>query len=160
MTPSSDLPVHVASSNAPRYVMIVDDDEDDRLMIREAFFECAFACEILELYDGAELLDYLHRRGRYAGMQATPEPAVILLDLNMPKVDGRIALKEIKSSALLRHIPVVVLTTSNTAEDIRRSYELGASSFIHKPIRFDRLVEAMRGLGRYWFDIVELPVHR
>ena len=107
--------------------------------------------------DGEELLDYLHRRGKYSPPADTPRPGLILLDLNMPRMDGREALREIKGDASLRQIPVVVMTTSKAEEDILRSYDSGASSFISKPMSFEGLVELMKGLGRYWFEIVELP---
>jgi CheY-like chemotaxis protein len=101
-------------------------------------------------------MDYLTRSGKYARQHA-PRPGLILLDLNMPRKDGRQALSEIKSDPELRRIPVVILTTSKTEEDVLRSYDLGANSFITKPVTFDRLVEIVRTLGNYWFKIVELP---
>lgn len=102
-------------------------------------------------------MDYLNRRGKYADGNEAPRPGLILLDLNMPKKDGREALKEIKADSELRRIPVVVMTTSQAEEDIFRSYDLGASSFITKPVTFDRLVELMRTMGQYWVEFVELP---
>ena len=105
-------------------------------------------------------MDYLHRRGKYADPSQAPRPGLILLDLNMPRKDGREALREIKADPDLRTIPVVVLTTSKAEEDIVRSYTFGASSFITKPVTFDGLVEVMKTLGRYWFHIVDLPLER
>ena len=107
--------------------------------------------------DGVELLDYLRRRGAYADAESAPWPGVILLDLNMPRMDGREALEEIKRDPQLRRIPVVVMTTSAAEEDILRSYDLGAASFITKPITFEGLVAVMRGLGAYWIELVQLP---
>ena len=107
--------------------------------------------------DGEELLDYLRRRGKYADPKESPRPGLVLLDLNMPRKDGREALREIKSDPKLRDIPVVVLTTSKAEEDIARSYNLGVNSYITKPVKFSALVEVMKALGKYWFEIVELP---
>jgi CheY-like chemotaxis protein len=104
------------------------------------------------------LMDYLHRRGKFAPPNEAPRPGLILLDLNMPRKDGREALKEIKAEPELRSIPVVVLTTSKAEEDIYRTYDLGVNSFITKPVNFESLVALMRTLGKYWFEIVELPV--
>jgi CheY-like chemotaxis protein len=102
-------------------------------------------------------MDYLHRRGRYVAAQSSPRPGLILLDLNMPKKDGREALTEIKADPDLRHIPIVVLTTSRVEEDISHSYDLGVNSFIVKPSTFESLVEVVKSLAKYWFEIVELP---
>jgi CheY-like chemotaxis protein len=107
--------------------------------------------------DGDELLDYLYHRGKYADAGSSPSPGLILLDLNMPRKDGREALREIKADPDLRRIPVVVLTTSKAEEDIYRTYDLGANSFITKPVSFEGLVAVMRDIGRYWIEIVELP---
>jgi CheY-like chemotaxis protein len=108
--------------------------------------------------DGQDLMDYLRREGRYADPSVeAPRPGIILLDLNMPKKDGREALMEIKADESLRRIPVVVLTTSKDEEDVLRTYDLGVSSFITKPVTFAGLVEVMRAWSRYWFEIVELP---
>jgi CheY-like chemotaxis protein len=145
--------------NAPNPITIVlaEDDPDDRLLTQEALAESRLANDLRCVENGEELLDYLHQRGRFAAAGAAPRPGLILLDLNMPKKDGREALAEIKAHADLRQIPVVVLTTSKADEDILRTYDLGASSFITKPVTFEGLVEAMRVMGRYWFEIVELP---
>lgn len=138
-------------------IVVADDDEDDRLMVREALEEAHLANELRFVEDGEELLDYLRRQGRYAAPGAAPRPGLVLLDLNMPRKDGREALREIKADPDLRKLPVVVLTTSKADEDIRRTYDLGVNSFITKPVSFEALVEIVRTLGRYWFDIVELP---
>ncbi len=138
-------------------ILMADDDPDDRELTREALTESRLANELRFVQDGVELMDYLRHRGAYAHGASAPRPGVILLDLNMPRMDGREALREIKADPDLRAIPVVVLTTSRAEEDIARSYELGANSFISKPVTFDGLVSVMRGLGQYWFDIVALP---
>ncbi|HEY9638776.1 MAG TPA: response regulator [Coleofasciculaceae cyanobacterium] len=139
-------------------ILMADDDEDDCMLAREALTESRLANHLHFVRDGEELMDYLYRRGQYAQKSDSPRPGLILLDLNMPKKDGREALKEIKSDPNLRQIPIVVLTTSKTEEDIYRSYDLGANSFISKPLTFESLVEVIKTLGRYWFEIVELPV--
>ncbi|MUL35052.1 two-component system response regulator [Gloeocapsopsis sp. AAB1 = 1H9] len=137
---------------------MADDDEDDCMLAREAFAESRLANDLHFVPDGEELMDYLYQRGKYTAAIIAPRPGLILLDLNMPRKDGREALKEIKADPNLRQIPVVVLTTSKAEEDIYRSYDLGANSFITKPVTFASLVEVMRTIGKYWFEIVELPI--
>jgi CheY-like chemotaxis protein len=142
----------------PITILICDDDEDDRMLTRLALEDAHIANALKFVEDGEQLLDYLHQRGEYAGETGNaPRPGLILLDLNMPKLDGREALKQIKGDPGLRDIPVVVLSTSSLDEDIIRSYQLGVNSFITKPVTFTGLVEAMHVLGRYWLEIVELP---
>lgn len=136
---------------------MADDDEDDRLLVKAAFEESAMSNDVRFVEDGEELLDYLLHRNRYSEAQLAPRPSLILLDLNMPRKDGREALREIKSSPDLRAIPVVILTTSKLEEDIYRTYDLGANSFIIKPVTFEALVETVKLLGRYWFEIVQSP---
>jgi CheY-like chemotaxis protein len=143
----------------PITILVADDDADDRLMIREALIESRVANELRDVTDGEELMMYLQHRGPFADQLQYPRPGLILLDLNMPRKDGREALKEIKADPQLRQIPVVVLTTSKAEEDIYRTYDLGVSSFITKPVSFDALVDIMRTLGKYWFEIVELPAN-
>lgn len=138
-------------------ILIADDDADDRLMAKEALAECRLANPVEFVEDGVELLDYLRARGRYAARASARRPGLIILDLNMPKMDGREALREIKADPLLRRIPVVVMTTSKAEEDIYRTYDLGVNSFITKPVTFDGLVTVMRAMGTYWIEIVELP---
>jgi CheY-like chemotaxis protein len=138
-------------------ILLADDDEEDRSMTISALRERRVANEIRCVSDGAELSDYLFHRGAYANAADAPTPGMILLDLNMPKKDGREVLAEIKADADLRSIPVVVLTTSKAEEDIARTYDLGVNSFITKPVTFDGLVEAMDAFSRYWLEIVELP---
>lgn len=141
----------------PVTFLIAEDDPDDRLLIKEAFHESLVSNSINFVEDGVELLDYLHLREKYANPIDAPTPDLILLDLNMPRKDGREALAEIKMDPSLRYIPVVVLTTSKAEEDIMRSYDIGAASYITKPVTFDGLVEAIKGLGQYWVQIVRLP---
>lgn len=141
----------------PITILLADDDEDDRKLAQDALVESRLANDLHTVEDGEELMDYLLRRGKYATLADSPRPGLILLDLNMPKKDGREALREIKADPSLRQIPVVVLTTSKAEEDIYRTYDLGANSFITKPVMFESLVKVMRDLGTYWFEIVELP---
>ena len=141
----------------PVTILMADDDVDDRDFTRTAMRESRLANELRCVEDGEELLDYLYRRGRYADPKESPRPGLILLDLNMPRKDGREALREIKSDPTLRQIPVVVLTTSKTEEDILRSYDLGANCFITKPVTFEGLVDVVKVLDKHWFQIVELP---
>ena len=142
----------------PITILICDDDEDDRMLTRQAREQAHVSNSLEFVEDGEQLLDYLYQRGAYAGETGkAPRPGLILLDLNMPKMDGRDALKVIKEDPTLRDIPVVVLSTSRLDQDIVRSYQLGVNSFISKPVTFTGLVEAMNVLGRYWLEIVELP---
>lgn len=138
-------------------ILMADDDPDDRAMAREALEENRLANPLYFVEDGEALMDYLHRRNQFSAPGAAPTPGLILLDLNMPKKDGREALAEIKADPQLRHIPVVVLTTSKAEEDIFRSYDLGANSFITKPVTFEALVQYVRTLGEYWLELVALP---
>jgi CheY-like chemotaxis protein len=138
-------------------ILVADDDADDRLMIHDALKENRLANDLHFVEDGEDLMHYLHGRGKYEDRTTYPLPGLILLDLNMPRMDGREALREIKGDEHLRGIPVVVLTTSKAEEDIYRTYNLGVNSFITKPVTFDSLVVITRELGRYWFEIVELP---
>ena len=142
----------------PITILICDDDEDDRMLTQQALEDAHISNNLRFVEDGEQLLDYLYQRGGYAGETGkAPRPGLILLDLNMPKMDGREALKVIKGDKTLHDIPVVVLSTSRLDEDIVRSYQLGVNSFISKPVTFTGLVEAMNVLGRYWLEIVELP---
>lgn len=139
-------------------ILMADDDEDDCFLVEKAFKASRLCNDLRFVGDGEELMDYLYRRGAFAGEGKAPRPGLILLDLNMPKMDGREALKEVKGNPAFRDIPVVVLTTSKDEEDVLRSYDLGANSFITKPVTFEGLVEVVKSLGKYWFEIVELPV--
>jgi CheY-like chemotaxis protein len=138
-------------------ILMADDDEDDRLMTKEALEEARLKNELRFVEDGEELMNYLRHQGEYADAEKAPRPGLILLDLNMPRKDGREALKEIKADPELRRIPIIVLTTSKAEEDILRTYDLGVNSFITKPVSFDGLVEVMKSLALYWLEIVELP---
>ncbi|MDZ4047259.1 MAG: response regulator [Pseudoxanthomonas sp.] len=138
-------------------ILMAEDDADDRLMTREAFQECRLGNPLQFVSDGEELMDYLKRRGQYADVARYPMPGLILLDLNMPRKDGREALLEIKADPELRDIPVVVLTTSKAVEDVATSYCNGANSFITKPVSFAALIEVVQTLGKYWLQIVDLP---
>ncbi|HEX8237552.1 MAG TPA: response regulator [Abditibacteriaceae bacterium] len=142
----------------PITILLADDSEDDRLLTQMALDESLVVNELRTVEDGEELMEYLRRSGRYADPETSPRPGLILLDLNMPRKDGREALQEIKADPLLRRIPIVALTTSEDQEDIIRSYDLGVSSFITKPISFNSLVEVMKGFGKYWIEIVSIPV--
>ena len=138
-------------------VLMADDDPEDRMLAQDALEEARLDNELHFVTDGEELIEYLNRRGEYEELKTQPLPGLILLDLNMPRKDGREALQEIKSNPKLRHIPIVVLTTSTAEVDIVKTYDLGVNSFITKPVTFEGLVDVMRGLGRYWFSIVSLP---
>jgi CheY-like chemotaxis protein len=138
-------------------ILMAEDDPDDRLFSIEALEEAHLSNRVYFVEDGEELMDYLQCRGKYSSGKNCPIPGLILLDLNMPRKDGREALQEIKADPRLRQIPVVVLTTSKAEEDILRSYDLGVSGYITKPVTFERLIEIMKILGKYWFEIVELP---
>jgi CheY-like chemotaxis protein len=142
----------------PVTILLADDDEEDRELTRDALQDARLANEMRFAVDGQDLMDYLKREGAYADPSVdAPRPGIILLDLNMPKKDGREALAEIKADPDLRRIPIVVLTTSKDEEDVFRTYDLGVSSFITKPVTFAGLVDVMRTWTRYWFELVELP---
>jgi CheY-like chemotaxis protein len=136
---------------------MAEDDPDDRLLTEEALREAHLVNDLHFVFDGEELMDYLRNQGKFADKDDNPRPGIILLDLNMPKKDGREALQEIKDDESLRSIPVVVLTTSKAEEDILKSYDLGVSGYVTKPVTLQELIEVMKALGRYWFEIVELP---
>ena len=141
----------------PITILIADDDEDDRMLIEEAFMESKLTNDLKFVNDGIELMDYLNHSGSFADEEISPRPGLILLDLNMPRMDGREALAALKADPVLRKIPVVVLTTSRAEEDIIRTYDLGVSSYISKPVSFEGLVEVVKVLSAYWIQIVELP---
>ncbi|MEY5009451.1 MAG: hypothetical protein RLZZ253_590 [Verrucomicrobiota bacterium] len=141
----------------PITILMADDDEDDRRLTQEALEEGRLANSIRFVHHGEELIDYLRRQGAYAPPVEAPRPGLILLDLNMPRKDGRAVLGEIKQDPELRQIPVVVLTTSKADEDVYRSYDLGVNSYIVKPVTFEALVDVLQTLEKYWFEVVELP---
>jgi two-component system response regulator len=144
-------------SSLPIRILVAEDDADDRLMIKDAFEESRLGNPVDFVEDGIQLMNYLQRQGEYAELADYPYPGFILLDLNMPRKDGRTALREIKANPVLQRIPIVILTTSKAEEDIVRTYNLGVNSFICKPVTFESLVEIVKTLGRYWIEIVALP---
>lgn len=138
-------------------ILLADDDEDDRRLSIDALKKKRLANALHCVEDGEELMNYLKHRGRYSNPVDAPRPGLILLDLNMPRKDGREALAEIRADPELRRIPVVVLTTSQAEEDVLATHDLGVNSFITKPVTFDGLVKVMNTFGHYWFEIVTLP---
>jgi CheY-like chemotaxis protein len=147
----------MSSAEEVIHILMADDDPDDRLLTEKALREYRLKNGLHFVEDGEELMDYLRHRGKYADPATAPTPGLILLDLNMPKKDGREALAEIKSDPQLRKIPVVILTTSEAEEDVVRSYDLGGNSFVTKPVTFQGLAEVIKALTTYWFEIVTLP---
>jgi CheY-like chemotaxis protein len=143
--------------NVHRLILMAEDDADDRLLVKDALSECGLAENLRFVEDGEDLMDYLLHRGKHTAPDAAPRPGLILMDLNMPRKDGREVLREIRAHPELRRIPVIAFTTSRADTDISSLYDLGANSFICKPIAFDALVNVMTTLSRYWFGIVELP---
>jgi CheY-like chemotaxis protein len=138
-------------------LLVADDDEDHLLLTQEALVEGHVRHDLRTVGDGEQLLDYLLRRDVYADPAASPQPDLILLDLNMPRKSGYEALQEIKADPALRRIPIVVLTTSRAEEDVLRAYALGASAFITKPVTFERFVDAVATVGRFWLETVQRP---
>jgi len=147
----------MAREGTPITILVADDDADDRMLIQDAFEESCLQNPLDFVEDGEQLLEYLRREGKYESLKGQPYPGVILLDLNMPRMDGRTALSKIKEDPDLCRIPVIILTTSKAEEDILRTYGLGVSSFITKPVTFDRLVEVVKTIGAYLIEIVALP---
>lgn len=143
--------------STPITILMADDDPDDRALTAEALKDARLINDIRFVENGEDLLDYLHARGKYAPPAAAPRPGLILLDLNMPRKDGRTVLKELKQDPELKSIPVVVLTTSKDDEDIYRSYDLGVNSYVVKPVTFGAIVDTLQTLEKHWFQIVELP---
>jgi two-component system response regulator len=141
----------------PIIILMAEDDPDDRYLTKEALSESRIANELYFVEDGEELMKFLKRIGKYQNPADSPRPGIILLDLNMPKKDGREALKEIKSDDNLKQIPVIILTTSDAEEDVLKTYNLGANSFITKPVTFSGLLSVIKALENYWFEIVRLP---
>lgn len=144
--------------NQPKTILVAEDDLDDRQWIKEALIETNAAVKVRFVEDGEDLLDLLHHRGKYTAIPSLAYPGLILLDLNMPKKDGREALKEIKADPRLRHIPIIILTTSKAEEDVFRTYNLGANSVILKPVTYSGLIDIMRSLTQYWLEVTELPL--
>ena len=150
-------PINRSAAGQPITILMADDDEEDIELTSDALKEGRLDNGFKSVCDGEALLDYLFQRGEYAYLAGHPQPGLILLDLNMPKIDGREALRQIKAHPDLRKIPVVVLTTSKSEEDVFRTYDLGVNSFIVKPVSFTGMVRAMDALTEYWFQIVILP---
>ncbi|MFT4941250.1 MAG: CheY-like chemotaxis protein [Paraglaciecola sp.] len=146
------------SNSKPMIILMADDDEDDRMLAEDALRESRVLNELYCVQDGVELLHYLRREGKYGDKTVSPRPGIILLDLNMPRMDGREALQQIKADPVLRSIPIVILTTSTQEEDRVKGYDLGAASYMTKPVTFAGLVSLMRTLGNYWVEFVESPV--
>lgn len=135
-------------------VLLVEDNPDDVFLTKEAFKDSKFLVNLEVLMDGEKIMDYLNQKGEFSDIE---KPDLILLDLNMPKKDGRVILKEIKSHPEHRVIPVVILTTSNAQEDILASYNAHANSYIQKPIDFDQFIKVIHGIDEFWFTAVKLP---
>jgi len=144
-------------TSKPIEILIADDDAEDRMLILDALKESRLKNTVQYVENGEELLDYLLNKGKYADKKKYPTPGIILLDLNMPKKDGREALKEIKENKDLKSIPIIILTTSKAEEDIIKTYGLGVNSFITKPVTFSAMVDVTNTLKKYWLEIVELP---
>ena len=141
----------------PITILVADDDPDDRQLTKEAFEEAKLVNDLRFVEDGVELLDYLRHKGKYSDPASSPRPSILLLDLNMPRKDGRQALAELKQDPNLKMIRVIIMTTSKAEEDILRTYNLSATSYITKPVTFDALVDVVKTIGKYWLEIVELP---
>jgi CheY-like chemotaxis protein len=138
-------------------VLMADDDPEDCLLVRDAMREAGWSCDLRFVHDGEELFDYLRGRGEFAGSQAGPRPDLILLDLKMPRKDGREALRELKADPRYRQIPVIALTTSSASDDVECAYAAGVNAYVTKPSTFRELVKVVAALGKYWFEVVELP---
>jgi CheY-like chemotaxis protein len=145
------------SRDDPIHILLAEDDPDDRLLTRRALGESPMSASMTTVEDGAELMRYLRGEGEYRDRSKERWPDLVLLDLNMPGMDGREALREIKTDAELRRLPVVVLTTSEAERDVLESYNLGVNAFVTKPVDFDDLADAMQALGEFWFDFATLP---
>jgi CheY-like chemotaxis protein len=143
-------------SRRPATVLSAEDDADFRLLVKRAVDRSVLGVDLRFVEDGEQLLDYLRRRGPYANGDA-PRPGLVLLDLNLPRTDGRDALRAIKADPVLRTIPVVVFTTSNAAEDIALCYDLGANAFVRKPMDMPALIDLVSTIGHFWLDVVEPP---
>lgn len=142
--------------NAPFSILMADDDHDDQMLLNDAFDDVCLKSPLVFVNDGQELLDYLKQRGKFSELEGQPQPGIILLDLNMPRMSGREALEQLKKDEELRKIPVIILTTSKREEDIQRSYQLGASSYIVKPVTFANMMAVAKSLSKYWMEIVTL----
>ena len=145
------------SKGKPAIILLVEDNRADQELTRRALEEGKIRNELRIVEDGEEALAYLFRTGKYKDPATSPKPDLLLLDLNLPRVDGREVLEQVRADAKLRRMAVVVLTTSRQEEDILRSYELGCNSFITKPVGMDQFIRVIQALEEYWFQIVVLP---
>nr|WP_136250474.1 response regulator [Ningiella ruwaisensis] len=145
------------TNKQPFFVLLADDDEDDRLLAKDAMEVAGYGSKCITVEDGEQLMHFLKRQGKFADLIEADLPSVILLDLNMPVLDGRDTLKQLKEDKILRRIPVVIFSTSNTDEDITQGYDLGASAYMVKPSSFDTLVDMMKTFGHYWSDHARVP---
>lgn len=141
-------------------VLLVEDNPAEQNLAKRSFKKCTVEANLQIVSDGEEALEYLFRRGRYADPSSSPRPDIILLDLNLPKVEGREVLKTIKEFKPLANIPVIVLTTSRKPEDVVRSYELGCSSFLNKPVDITEFINVLKEVGSYWLELVVLPTKK
>jgi CheY-like chemotaxis protein len=143
----------------PAIILLAEDDPGDQELTRRALEEGKIPNELHIVKDGEEALDYLFRRGKYANPTTSPRPDLVLLDLNMPKIDGRQVLQRLRADASLRRLAVVIFTTSQHEEDVIRTYDLGANSYITKPMEFQQFIQVIKALEAYWFQIVVLSPH-
>lgn len=150
----------MTSANGPLTVLVVDDDEDDRMIIERALKQHRGQIGVVSVNDGQELVDYLRRDGPYSDTRNYPRPTLILLDLNMPRMNGLEALRFIKSDPDLRRIPVVILTTSDADGDVEEAYGIGANAFVRKPVTFAGLRQALGQVSDFWFDVARRPAGR
>jgi CheY-like chemotaxis protein len=146
-----------ASKAKAAVILLAEDDRGDQELTRRALEQGKIRNELRVVEDGEEALAYLYRRGKYKDPATSPRPDLLLLDLNLPRVDGRQVLEKVRSDSRLRRMAVVVLTTSRQEEDVLRSYELGCNSFITKPVGMDQFIQVIQALEEYWFQIVVLP---
>ena len=141
----------------PAEILLVEDNENDVILTREGFRKSELTVELRHVKDGVECMAFLRKQGRYA---TAPTPDLILLDLNLPRMDGRAVLADLVHDEKLRHLPVVILTTSAEEQEILRMYQLRCSSYLVKPVDFDQFLRVIRLLGDYWFTAVALPAER
>ena len=144
------------SSHEQRVILLAEDDPDDQMFARKALNDCQTTIRIEVVHDGEQLMQYLRREGPYSDDDTAPLPDVILLDLNMPRMNGREALHQIKRDAILKRIPVIVLTTSNASPDILDSYDRGTNAYIVKPLNYESMCAAMNAIGQFWFNTARL----
>lgn len=151
------MPQPKGPARTPMCILMADDDPADIYLVRKALEAIGARAPFRSVPDGVELLAYLRGEGRYADRSVAPRPGLLMLDLNMPRLDGRQALQVIKREPVLRRLPVIVLTTSEAEQDVLQSYDLGANSVIAKPPTFEGLVDIVKRLNDYWLETVSLP---